>query len=111
MHLLKNANVNAPKFFFSTFSGRMLLSLKKWLYEKIFETPFPVQKVCFRCQTPLSHQEELGPQKQFFAVFLENTAFFEKKLLNNKIFGIKNVMLIFGARRPLFLKNVQMCPQ
>ncbi len=41
----------------------------------------------FRHQTPLPFKR-FGPQKQFFAIFSENTIFFFwEKLLNNKIFS------------------------
>ncbi len=50
-----------------------------------------------------------------FSPFSQKITAFLKKLLNNKIFNIsfviKKIMLIFGARRLLSLKNCQMRPQ
>ncbi len=72
---------------FALFFQRMILLSKKLLHEELIETSFPIKKgyIHFRHQTPLS-QEGLGPQKQFFAIFSENTVFLEK-LLNYKIFS------------------------
>ncbi len=57
------------------------------------------------------HFKRFWPQKRFFAVFSENTAFFEETA-DNKIFTttfvIKKVMLILGTRRLLSLNNRQM---
>ncbi len=64
-----------------------------------------------RRQTSFSPQERLGPQKRFFAVFSESTAFFEKtQYIQYQICDTKGYDN-FLARRSLFLKNVQMCPQ
>ncbi len=62
----------------SLFSQRMIPSSKKLLYEELFENSFPIKKgyIHFRHQTPPFLQEGLGPQKQFFAIFSENTVFF-----------------------------------
>ncbi len=83
---IRNANVNVPqppsppppKKKLLLFSQRMTLSSKKLLHEEIFKTSFPIKKsyIHFRHQTPPSLQEGLGTQKQFFAIFSENTIFF-----------------------------------
>ncbi len=93
MPLQKNANVNAPKFFFPLFSGRILLSLKKIVIWKNIWNLISHKKgyIHFRCQTPPSLQEVLGPQKRFFTVFSEDAAFFEKRL-NSKIFSTQFVI-------------------
>ncbi len=72
--------------------------------------------IYFRPQAPPVFKKALGPQKLFFAVFFRKYSFsLKKKLLNNNIFStqfiINRVMLIFGARCLLSLKNGQMCPQ
>ncbi len=88
---IKNANVNVPlhppKKKISLLSQRMILSSKKLLYEKVFETSFPIKKVIFifviRHPLPFPSRRT-WPQKQFFAIFSENTVFFFfflKKLL------------------------------
>ncbi len=73
----------------------MILFLKKLLYEELFETSFPIKKkkgyIHFRRQMAPSLQEGLGPQKQFFAIFSENTVFF-----------------FFG--KPVKLSNIQSLP-
>ncbi len=76
--LLKSGRV--PQKFFSHFLQKCWLFLKKLLNEKIFKTSCPVKKIYIRFphQTPPSLQKRLGLQKRVFAVFSENTVFFEK---------------------------------
>ncbi len=101
--------VISAKKFFSLFSPKMLLSSKKLLDEKIFKTSFPIKK---GYDAPFPSKEN-WPQRRFFAIFSENTAFFfwGGGTLNNKIlstpFMIKKGMLVFGARGLLSLKNRQ----
>ncbi len=107
---------SCPQKFFFPFSPKILLFSKKLLNEKIFKSSFPIKKgyIHFRHQTPPSLQKRLRPQKRFFAVFSENYNFFWKNcllIIFNTSFVIKKVMLIFGARRHLSLKNCQMRPQ
>ncbi len=58
----------------------MLHFLKKLLVEKNIQTLISHKKdyIHFRRQTYSSLQKRLGPPKRFFAIFSENTAFFEK---------------------------------
>ncbi len=111
---LKNGHV--PRKFFSPIFSKNVAFLKKLLNKKIFETSFPIKKfyVHFLRQTPPSLQKRLGPQKRFLP-FSQKIQLVLKKLLNNKIFSasfvIKKVMLIFGARPLISLKNCQMCSQ
>ncbi len=55
------------------------------------------------------------PPTNGFSQFVQNTTFFSKNVLNNKISGtefvIKKVMLIFCVRFPFSLQNGQMCSQ
>ncbi len=109
----------APKIF-SPFSPKMLLFFEKIVKWKNIQNLISIKKVIFifiaRC---LALQKRLGLQKWSF--FSENYSSFWKncnflkKLLNNKIFNtsfmIKKVMLMFGARRLLSLKNYEMHPQ
>ncbi len=98
--------VLSPKNFFTPFSPKMFFS-RKLLNKKIFKTSFPIKKgyIHFRHQTPTN-----GSLR-----FLRKLQLFLKKLLNHQIFStsfvIKKVMLIFGARHLLSLKNCQMCSQ
>ncbi len=63
---------------------------------------------------PLPLKRDLGPRNSFLP-FSQKIQLFLKKLLNNKIFStsfvIKKVMLIFGVRRLLSLKNCHRCSQ
>ncbi len=112
--LLKNGNV--PKKIFSPFSPKMLIFLKKLLDEKIFGTSSPIIKVIFifvgRHPVPLKRDLAFGNS---FLSFSQKIQLLLKKPLNNKIFRtsfvIKKVILIFGAKRLLSLKNRQMCPE
>ncbi len=77
----------------------------------VIETSFPIKKGIFRCL--LSFKGDLGPRNGFLA-FSQKITLFWKKLVSNKIFDTsfcdKKVMLIFGVRRLLSLKNCQMRP-
>ncbi len=101
---------------FSPFSPKMLLFLRKLLNEKIFKTSFPIKKgyIHFPCQVHPSLQKRLGPQKWFFAVFSENTAFLWKKLLNNKIFNpylwLKKSHVNFWRKEAFFPKKLSNAP-
>ncbi len=105
-----------PQHFFPIFSKNIALFEKivKW---KNIQNLISHEKVYihFRRQTPPPLQKRLGPQKPFFAVFSENYSFLRKNCQKNLIFNtsfvIKKVMLIFGARCLLSLRNCQMCPQ
>ncbi len=58
----------------------MLFFSEKLLNEKIFKTSFPIKKVIsiFVAGRPLSFKRDLGPRNCGFAIFSENTTFFEK---------------------------------
>ncbi len=74
---------------------RNLISYKKGLFIFVLRRPFP--------------KRGTGPPETIFRHFLKKCSFFWKNL-NNKIFRTKfetkKVILIFGARRSLFLKKM-----
>ncbi len=92
----------------------MLLFSKKLLNNKIFKTLFPIKKVIFIFVTRrhVPFRGDWGLRNNFLP-FFQKIQLILKKLLNNKIlstsFVIKKVMLIFGGRCLLSLKNCQMC--
>ncbi len=103
-----------PQFFFLILSKNVAFS-KKLLNEKYSKPNSPIKKVIFifARKTPHSLKKRIGPQKRFFDVFSENTAFL-KKLLNNKIFSTLFVIksyVNFGSKTPPFPKELSMCPQ
>ncbi len=75
---LKNGHF-PPKFFFTIFS-RNVASFEKIVIWKNIRNHISHTKsnIHFRRETPASLQKRLGPQKRFFVIFLENTAFFKK---------------------------------
>ncbi len=78
---IKNARVNVPppqKNFFSLFSQRMILSLKKLLYEELFETSFPKRKVIFIfvIRRPFPFKKDFAPRKSFSPFFPKVRFFF-----------------------------------
>ncbi len=98
----------------SPFSPKMLLSLKKLLDEKIFKISFSIKKVIFIfvARHPLPFKRDLDPRNGFL-LRSQKIQPFLKEPLSNEIFRasfvIKKVILTFGARRLLSLKNRQMC--
>ncbi len=68
------SNIFLPSF------RKMLISLKKLFYEKIFKPAFPTKKLVFIfvVRHPLPFERDLGPQNRFFRLFLREYSFFEK---------------------------------
>ncbi len=68
----------SPKIFFSIFNKNVVFS-EKLLNEKIFQTSFPIKKIIFIfvAERPLPFKRDLGRRNCGFAIFSENTAFFE----------------------------------
>ncbi len=102
---------------FSPLPPKIMLFSKKLLNDKIFETSFPIKKFIFIlvARRLISFKRDLGPRNGFLA-FSQKITHFWKKLVNNKIFDTylicdKKVMLIFGVRRLLSLKNCPLRPQ
>ncbi len=99
----------ALKIFSPVFSKKLLFFEKivKW---KNIQNLISHKKVIFIfvAGRPLPFKRDLGP-RNWVLPFSQKIQLFLKKLLNNKVFstsfGIKKVMLIFGARRSL--KNCQ----
>ncbi len=104
------------KNFFTHFLRKCGFFQKKLLNIKMFNTSFPIKKVIFIfvARRSLLFKRNFGPRNGFLP-FSQKIQPFLKQLLNNKIFStlfvIKEVMLIFGPRCLLSLKNCQVCPQ
>ncbi len=70
-----------PKIFSPFFSKNFSFFKKIIRRKNILNLPLHKKDyIDFRRQTPPFLQKRLGPQKQFFAIFSENKAFFEKPI-------------------------------